>query len=51
MRFVFAVILILVAFKCGKAMYIEFRDNSSWGFMWLALSAGAMIGAIALLQH
>lgn len=51
MRFIFAVILTLVALKCGKAMHIEFRDNSSWGFMWLALSAGTLIGAIALLQH
>ena len=48
MNFIFSVILILVAFKCGKAMYIEFKENSGYGWRWLILGIAAVWGAFAL---
>lgn len=48
MSFILCVILILVAMKCGKAMFIEFGEGSSWGWMWLAFGAAAIWGIVAL---
>lgn len=49
MRFVISVILIIAIVKCGKAMYIEFREGSPWGWMWLIFGVAALWGLIASL--
>lgn len=50
MGFIFSVILLLFAVKCGKAMYVEFSENSPWGWMWLILGIASVWGAIAIIQ-
>lgn len=51
MEFIVCVVLLLIALKCGKAMYIEFKENSSWGWMWLILSVVALYGMFALISN
>lgn len=51
MEFVICVVLLLVAFKCGKAMYIEFKEDSGWGWMWLLMGAAALCGVFALVSN
>jgi|GEM_PF-7064648 len=48
MKLIISAILLLVAFKCGKAMYIESKENSGWAWMWLILGAAALCGVFAL---